>query len=227
MHYLYTQIVFTLLLVYHFPFVTPSLDCKHDGIAKSFINTIFQKYSNITANNTENITVKDFEKLMNNLFLGVVYVKCDENDASCHENKLMQVHLNGRKETAVDTFYKIERSRERRSIGHKPTEDSIDLADHWKEHIDKVFLLKHFSSCSILSEAVRINYYMCIEMLCIQYTIYHQIIMKLGISGGGGSLLPKIRAVMKEEVNGCFDLLTTTTYGFQAILKIISRFMIC
>ena len=42
-----------------------------------------------------------------------MYVKCDESDASCHENKLMQVHLNGRKETAVDTFYKIERSRER------------------------------------------------------------------------------------------------------------------
>ena len=62
----------------------------------------------------------------------------------------------------------------------------IEHADHWKEHIDKVFLLKHFSSCSILSEAVRINYYMCIEMLCIQYTIYHQIIMKLGISGVGG-----------------------------------------
>lgn len=32
---------------------------------------------------------------------------------------------------------------------------------------------------------------------------------------------------MKEEVDGCFDLLTTTTNGFQAILKIISRFMIC
>ena len=150
MYCLYTPKVFTFLLVYHLPLVTPSLDCNHDGVAKSFINTIFQKYSNITANNTENITVSEFEKLMDNLFLGVVYVKCDENDASCHENKLMQVHLNGRKETAVDTFYKIDRSRERRSIGHKPTEDKKEHVDHWMEHIDKVFLLKHFSFCSIL-----------------------------------------------------------------------------
>ena len=141
--YLFTQTVFAFLIIYH-PSLVLSSHCKYDAIAKSFVNTIFEKYSNITANNNNdnanNITVGEFKRLLDNLLIGNVYVQCDEHDESCHGNKFMQNHVNGRRNIMIDSFYKLETSRERRVIDQKSEKDGDDHGNHWKEHTEKVLL---------------------------------------------------------------------------------------
>ena len=142
---LFTQTVFAFLIVNHFSLVLSS-HCKYDAIAKSFINTIFQKYSNITDNNNhnndnaDNITVSEFKRLLDNLLIGNVYVQCDEHDESCHGNKFKQNHVNGRRNVMIDSFYKLKTSRERMAIDQKAEKDGKEHADHWKEHIEKVLM---------------------------------------------------------------------------------------
>ena len=142
--HLFTQTVFSCLTACHFSLVLSS-HCKYDAVAKSFINTLFQKYSNITGNdNADNITVGEFKRLLDNLLIGNVYVHCDEHDESCHDTKFLQSHVSGRRNVMIDSLYKLDTIRERRAIDQKSENDDKEHADHWKEHVKKV-LLKYLS----------------------------------------------------------------------------------
>ena len=116
-------------------------DFKESVGSKDFINQIFLKYG--SGNETNTISLPNFNLLMNNISLGRIEVTCEPNDIICQKEGIDK-HLKLGKES--DHNHDHKRRRRQGSFN-----DAEEHHQHWLQHITNVIFeafqifLCHFS----------------------------------------------------------------------------------
>ena len=99
-------------------------DCNISTLSgtKTYLDLIFNKYGD-NGKNSEFITISQFDKLMKNLYLGSVTVKCQDGDETCQKNSTTN-------HGTISSNYNARLRRDTTEVVHKK-----DHNNHWLGHL--------------------------------------------------------------------------------------------
>ena len=103
------------------------IDLKETEGTKFFLDKIFKEYGS-SRNNSNLITLSKFRKLMESLSIGKVFIECEAEDVSCHQNHL-----------GLLSSKRKRRSEDEDEDGTDHDKEDEEHKKHWVQHLSEVF----------------------------------------------------------------------------------------